>query len=235
MRSRPRRHVRPCTRRAGSPAAYQPRLERLCRAISPGSPRSSMTSSRSRASARLLERIAEALGRLIRTRTCTFTRWTMAEREIMRRGWRAARWAAEILSRVVLVRRGDHRLGSRAPRGRPRQPGPPRSARAIRARAPDRAGGPVVEPLISTGHLKGTLNIYREGEEAAFTDEEFLLAKRFGDAAALALDNAHIRARLEHQARDRSADRSLQPPRVPRAAPQGAAPGVASPTRPSRS
>ena len=30
--------------------------------------------------------------------------------------------------------------------------------------------------------------------------EEFELAKRFGDAAALALDNAHIRARLEHQA-----------------------------------
>jgi diguanylate cyclase (GGDEF)-like protein len=55
-------------------------------------------------------------------------------------------------------------------------------------------------PLIARGHLKGTLNIYRVGEDAIFTDEEFLLAKRFGDAAALAIDNAHIRARLEHQA-----------------------------------
>ncbi len=55
-------------------------------------------------------------------------------------------------------------------------------------------------PLIARGQLKGTLNIYRVGEDAAFSDEEFLLAKRFGDAAALAIDNAHIRARLEHQA-----------------------------------
>src|SRR6266542_1333731 len=30
--------------------------------------------------------------------------------------------------------------------------------------------------------------------------DEFELAKRFGDAAALALDNAQVRARLEHQA-----------------------------------
>jgi len=58
----------------------------------------------------------------------------------------------------------------------------------------------IAVPLIARGQLKGTLNIYRVGEEASFTDEEFLLAKRFGDAAALAIDNAHIRARLEHQA-----------------------------------
>jgi diguanylate cyclase (GGDEF)-like protein len=58
----------------------------------------------------------------------------------------------------------------------------------------------IAVPLIARGRLKGTLNIYRVGENAAFSDEEFLLAKRFGDAAALAIDNAHIRARLEHQA-----------------------------------
>jgi diguanylate cyclase (GGDEF)-like protein len=56
-------------------------------------------------------------------------------------------------------------------------------------------------PLISRGHVKGALNIYRDGEGVEFTDTEFELAKRFGDAAALALDNAEIRARLEHQAR----------------------------------
>jgi diguanylate cyclase (GGDEF)-like protein len=55
--------------------------------------------------------------------------------------------------------------------------------------------------LIARGRLKGTLNIYRIGEDVEFTEEEFLLAKRFGDAAALAIDNAHIRARLEHQAK----------------------------------
>ncbi|HZC75754.1 MAG TPA: diguanylate cyclase [Gaiellaceae bacterium] len=56
-------------------------------------------------------------------------------------------------------------------------------------------------PLIARGHIKGALNIYREGEAVAFSDMEFEIAKRFGDAAALALDNAESRARLEHQAR----------------------------------
>jgi diguanylate cyclase (GGDEF)-like protein len=55
-------------------------------------------------------------------------------------------------------------------------------------------------PLIARDRVKGTLNVYRLGEEASFTEAEFELAIRFGDAAALALDNAQIRARLEHQA-----------------------------------
>jgi diguanylate cyclase (GGDEF)-like protein len=55
-------------------------------------------------------------------------------------------------------------------------------------------------PLIARGSLKGALNVYRLGESASFTEQEFELAKRFGDAAALALDNAETRARLEHQA-----------------------------------
>ena len=54
-------------------------------------------------------------------------------------------------------------------------------------------------PLIARSHLKGALNMYRQGD-ATFNDEEFELARRFADAAALALDNAHVRARLEHQA-----------------------------------
>jgi diguanylate cyclase (GGDEF)-like protein len=56
-------------------------------------------------------------------------------------------------------------------------------------------------PLIARSRIKGVLNVYRVGEEGAFCDADFELAKRFGDAAALALDNAEIRARLEHQAR----------------------------------
>jgi diguanylate cyclase (GGDEF)-like protein len=56
-------------------------------------------------------------------------------------------------------------------------------------------------PLIARGRIKGALNIYREGEHSAFRETEFEMAKRFGDAAALGLDNAEIRARLEHQAR----------------------------------
>jgi diguanylate cyclase (GGDEF)-like protein len=55
-------------------------------------------------------------------------------------------------------------------------------------------------PLISRAQIKGVLNIYRVGDDGHFTEFEFDLAKRFADAAALALDNAEIRARLEHQA-----------------------------------
>ena len=58
----------------------------------------------------------------------------------------------------------------------------------------------IVVPLVARDALKGTLNIYRLGVEAAFTTAEFELAKRFGEAAALAIDNAQIRAALEHQA-----------------------------------
>jgi diguanylate cyclase (GGDEF)-like protein len=55
-------------------------------------------------------------------------------------------------------------------------------------------------PLVARGSLKGALNIYRVGEDAAFDHEEFELAKWFGDAAALALDNIQVRTTLEHQA-----------------------------------
>ena len=55
-------------------------------------------------------------------------------------------------------------------------------------------------PLVARGSLKGALNMYRLGETASFDKDEFELAKWFGDAAALALDNAQVRARLEHQA-----------------------------------
>jgi len=55
-------------------------------------------------------------------------------------------------------------------------------------------------PLIARAQIKGVLNIYRVGEEGIFSEAEFELVKRFADAAALALDNAQIRARLEHQA-----------------------------------
>src|SRR5262249_28287108 len=42
----------------------------------------------------------------------------------------------------------------------------------------------ITVPLIARGALKGALNIYRVGDHAAFTENEFELAKWFGDAAA---------------------------------------------------
>jgi len=54
-------------------------------------------------------------------------------------------------------------------------------------------------PLIARGSIKGALNLYRVGH-ARFSEDEFELAKRFADAAALAIDNAETRAALEHRA-----------------------------------
>ena len=65
---------------------------------------------------------------------------------------------------------------------------------------PDEAEALITVPLIARDVVKGVLNIYRLGEHASFSDEEFELTTRFADAAALALDNAQIRARLEYQA-----------------------------------
>ncbi|HVA30543.1 MAG TPA: diguanylate cyclase, partial [Gaiellaceae bacterium] len=59
-------------------------------------------------------------------------------------------------------------------------------------------------PLVARAQIKGVLNIYRVGEHGKFSDDEFELAKRFGDAAALAIDNAQIRARLEREAQSDS-------------------------------
>jgi diguanylate cyclase (GGDEF)-like protein len=65
---------------------------------------------------------------------------------------------------------------------------------------PDELEALITIPLIARESVKGVLSIYRLGEDASFNEEEFELAKRFGDAAALALDNAQTRERLERQA-----------------------------------
>ena len=65
---------------------------------------------------------------------------------------------------------------------------------------PDEPEALISVPLVARGAVKGALNVYRLGSGAQFSEEEFELAKRFGDAAALALDNAQVRAALELQA-----------------------------------
>jgi diguanylate cyclase (GGDEF)-like protein len=147
----------------------------------------------------VLERIADALAVLIPYEDVHIYEADEAKRElsaVLARG----EWEDEVMSETFSFGEGitgwavEHReavLANKAhldPRVR-FVPGTPIEPEAL-----------IAVPLIARGQLKGTLNIYRVGEEAAFTDEEFLLAKRFGDAAALAIDNAHIRARLEHQA-----------------------------------
>jgi diguanylate cyclase (GGDEF)-like protein len=52
-------------------------------------------------------------------------------------------------------------------------------------------------PLMARDERKGVLCLYRMGEDRHFSDEEFQLATRFAALAALAIDNAQARARLE--------------------------------------
>src|SRR5207244_7738648 len=54
-------------------------------------------------------------------------------------------------------------------------------------------------PLLARDELKGMLNLYRFGRDHWFDDADLDMAKRFAELAALALDNAHIRMKLESE------------------------------------
>jgi diguanylate cyclase (GGDEF)-like protein len=147
----------------------------------------------------LLERIADTLAELIPYEDVHIYEADEARR-VLTPVLARSKWADEVMSETFSFGEGitgwavEHReavLANQAhldPRVR-FVPGTPVDPEAL-----------IAVPLVARGQLKGTLNIYRVGEETGFSEEEFLLAKRFGDAAALAIDNAHIRARLEHQA-----------------------------------
>jgi diguanylate cyclase (GGDEF)-like protein len=147
----------------------------------------------------LLERIADTLAELVPYEDVHIYEADEAKRELIPVLARS-KWETEVMSETFSFGQGitgwavEHRepvLANKAhldPRVR-FVPGTPVEPEAL-----------IAVPLIARGRIKGTLNLYRVGEDAAFTDDEFHLATRFGDAAALAIDNAHIRARLEHQA-----------------------------------
>ncbi|HZC29320.1 MAG TPA: diguanylate cyclase, partial [Gaiellaceae bacterium] len=148
----------------------------------------------------LLDRIADALGDLIPHDSLTIYE-ADEPRRILIPVWARDKWADKILADrcpfgVGITGWGvEHRESVRANQAH------------LDPRVETVAGTPADEPealisipLIARDSVKGALNIYRLGDDATFDDDEFELAKRFGDAAALALDNAQIRARLEHQA-----------------------------------
>jgi diguanylate cyclase (GGDEF)-like protein len=148
----------------------------------------------------LLVRIADTVGELIPHDTLTIYEGDEAKRVLKPVLVRDV-YADEIMRTVVsfsegitgwAVRHREAVLSNQAhldPRVRT-VPGTPLEPEAL-----------ICVPLIARGTIKGALNIYREGDGAVFNEMEFEVAKRFGDAAALALDNAESRARLEHQAR----------------------------------
>src|SRR4051794_2659560 len=147
----------------------------------------------------LLERIADTLGELVPYHDLHIYEADETRRELIP-VFAGGAWAAEVLSSTIPYGQGitgwavSHRspvLANEAHKD-PRVafvPGTPADPEAL-----------ITVPLIARGALKGALNIYRVGEEALFDEDEFELARWFGDAAALALDNAQIRSRLEHLA-----------------------------------
>jgi diguanylate cyclase (GGDEF)-like protein len=148
----------------------------------------------------LLDRIADTLAELIPYDTLSIFQADEAQTTLVPVLARD-RWAKEILRNTIEFGTGlagwaaQHRepVLTNAAHLDPRMgvvPGTP----------PDEPEALATVPLIARDAVKGVLSIYRLGEHAYFDAEEFELAKRFGDAAALALDNAQTRARLELQA-----------------------------------
>jgi diguanylate cyclase (GGDEF)-like protein len=148
----------------------------------------------------LLDRIADALAELIPHDSLTIYE-ADEPRRMLTPVWARDKWADKILADncpfgIGLTGWGvEHREPVRVNQAHL----DPRVA-TVSGTPADEPEALITIPLIARDSIKGALNIYRLGEEASFDDDEFELAKRFADAAALALDNAQIRARLEHQA-----------------------------------
>jgi diguanylate cyclase (GGDEF)-like protein len=148
----------------------------------------------------LLDRIADALGDLVPHDALTIYE-ADEPRRILQPVWARDKWADKILADICPFGVGltgwgvEHREPVRVNQAHL----DPRVA-TVAGTPEDEPEALITIPLIARDSIKGALTVYRLGEDASFSDDEFELAKRFADAAALALDNAQIRARLEHQA-----------------------------------
>jgi diguanylate cyclase (GGDEF)-like protein len=148
----------------------------------------------------LLDRIADALAELVPHDSLTIYE-ADEPRRLLIPVWARDKWADKILADTCPFGQGltgwgvEHREPVRVNKAHldPR-------VMTVAGTPADEPEALITIPLIARDSIKGALNIYRLGDDASFGDDEFELAKRFGDAAALALDNAQIRARLEHQA-----------------------------------
>ena len=148
----------------------------------------------------LLVRIADTLDEIVPYEALHIYEADEPKRELVPALVRSE-YVDEILERRLPVRRGA------SPAGRSSTASPCSRTRRTSTRASRFVPGTplepealIVVPLDRARRAEGTLNVYRIGDDASFSEEEFELAKRLGDAAALALDNAHIRARLEREA-----------------------------------
>jgi diguanylate cyclase (GGDEF)-like protein len=148
----------------------------------------------------VLERIADTLSDLIPYDAFTIYQADEARRVLIPIMARDS-WADEIMSDRPLL--GEGITGWAIDHGEPQLVNDahldPR-VKTVPGTPADEPEALISVPLVARGSIKGALNVYRLGRGAKFSEEEFELAKRFGDAAALALDNAQVRAVLELQA-----------------------------------
>jgi len=148
----------------------------------------------------VLERIADTLGDLI-----PFDAFTIYQADETRRVliplMSRDKWADEIMGDQPLYGEGitGWVVENREPQRVNNAHLDPR-VKVVPGTPPDEPEALISVPLVARGTIKGALNVYRLGDNAVFTEEEFELAQRFGDAAALALDNAQVRAGLELEA-----------------------------------
>jgi diguanylate cyclase (GGDEF)-like protein len=148
----------------------------------------------------LLERIADTLGDLVPYDTFTIYQADEARRCLIPLMARDT-WADEIMNDRPAFGQGitGWAVEHREPQLVNQAHLDPR-VKVVPGTPPDEPEALITIPLVARDTIKGALNIYRLGADARFTDEDFELAKRFGDAAALALDNAQVRESLELQA-----------------------------------
>ena len=148
----------------------------------------------------LLDRIADTLGELVPYDTFTIYQADETRRcliPLMARD----NWAEEIMNDRPVFGQGitgwavEHREAQLVNQAHldPR-------VKVVPGTPPDEPEALITIPLVARDAIKGALNIYRLGADARFTEDDFEMAKRFGDAAALALDNAQVRETLELQA-----------------------------------
>jgi diguanylate cyclase (GGDEF)-like protein len=146
---------------------------------------------------RVLEALADALRQIVPHDTLTVYQADLSLR-VLRPVLVRDTWAQEILAMGPIMF-GEGITGAAAELGQPLliEDG------MADARAQQIVGTPVehesliVIPLLARDELKGVLCLYRLGEGNRFSEDEFRLGIRFAAVAALAIDNAQIRARLE--------------------------------------
>jgi diguanylate cyclase (GGDEF)-like protein len=148
----------------------------------------------------LLERIADTLAELVPYDTMTVFEADPALR-VLRPVMVRDQWATEIMK--MRPRFGEGITGWAVEHREPvlvQQAHLDPRVQIVPGTPPDEPEALISVPLVARDAIKGALSVYRLGEGVGFTDDEFELAQHFADAAALAIDNAQIRARLEHQA-----------------------------------